>query len=129
MKKFNLVYVVMIAIAIATFLTISPIKSANQKTIAKSTNSIPEDVAKILKKSCNSCHDEGGNGMAMAMWSFSAWDTYPAKKQAKKSAAMCDAITNGIMPPSSVRKSNPDQVPTAEQIQTVCKWANSIMVK
>lgn len=129
MKKFNLVFVVMIAIAIATFLTVSPIKSESQKTISSSTNSIPEDVAKILKKSCTSCHDEGGNGMAMAMWNFSSWDTYAAKKQSKKSQAICDAMTNGTMPPSDIRKSYPDRVPTAEQIQIVCRWASSLSVK
>jgi hypothetical protein len=129
MKKFNFVYVVMIALAIAAFLTISPIKSANQKTMTLSTNSIPDDVSKILKKSCTGCHDEGGNGMAMTMWNYSAWDTYPAKKQAKKSSAMCDAMTNASMPPSEIRKSYPDRVPTAAQIQIVCKWANSLEIK
>lgn len=129
MKKLNFVYVVMVALAIATFLTISPIKSATQKSITQSVNSIPEDVSKILKKSCTSCHDAGGNGMAMTMWSFSSWDTYSAKKQSKKSSAICDAMTNGSMPPSEIRKSYPDRVPTAVQIQTVCKWANSLMIK
>jgi len=129
MKKFNFVYVVIIALAIAAFLTISPIKSANKKTITQSTNSIPDDVSKILKKSCTSCHDAGGNGMAMSMWNYSSWDTYSAKKQSKKSSAMCDAMTNGAMPPSEIRKSYPDRIPTAAQIQIVCKWANSLMIK
>ena len=87
--------------------------------------SIPDDVSQILKKSCASCHNAGG-GMAASVWSLSSFDQYSAKKQAKKAKAICKAISNGSMPPSSVE---PDRRPTKDQTDMICKWSASLQVK
>lgn len=129
MKKISFIFVVMCTLSIAAVLAFIPLKSVSQKQINQSAISIPDDVAKILQKSCTSCHDAGGNGIAMSMWNFSAWDTYSATKQSKKANAICNAVTNGSMPPSGIKQSNPERIPTEVQIGIVCKWASSLIVK
>ncbi len=127
MKKTKFVFAAISVLALMTVLAISPLRSVSQQQNPSGT-SIPEDVTKILKNSCTSCHDAGG-GMAASIWSFSSWDTYNAKKQAKKSKAICNSMTTGSMPPAGTIKSNPDKVPTKAQIEIVCKWAASLEIK
>ena len=128
MKKVHLVLVAMFMITLAAVLVYSPFKAESQKKITPSSNPFPDNVAQILTNSCTSCHSNGGNGMAISMWNFSSWNTYTVAKQAKKAAAMCNAITKGSMPPGPVKKSNPNITPTAEQIDAICQWATSLKV-
>ena len=129
MKKTTYFLSAIFMITLAAILFISPYKADSQKKNILTSYSIPEDVAAVLRSSCASCHGNGGNGMAESVWSFNSWDKYPVKKQAKKSKAMCNAITSGKMPPSYVRQSNPDRIPTAAQTEIVCKWAGSLKSK
>jgi hypothetical protein len=126
MKKVHYALVTVFFISIAAFLVISPSKAVSQKKISQSGYSIPDNVMGIFRNSCIGCHGEGGNGMAMSMLNFSTWDTYSVKKQAKKASAICNEITKGAMPPASVRDANPGKIPTAAQLEIVCKWANSL---
>ena len=129
MKKIQLIIGAVFVLAMAAFFTISPLTSSSQKQIAQSATSIPADVSKILQNSCTGCHDAGGNGMAMSMWSYSSWDKYSAKKQSKKAKAMCNTIKAGMMPPMNVRQSDPSKIPTMEQTNTICNWASSLPKK
>jgi uncharacterized membrane protein len=126
MKKLNYLVIAISVIAIAAITLVGPMKATSQKTTVQSANVIPDNVSVILKKSCTSCHNEGGNGMAASAWSYSSWDKYTPEKQAKKANAICKAITKGTMPPSSVGK---DRIPTDEQRDVICKWAASIQTK
>jgi len=128
MKKNKIIIVTMTLVTVVVFIAISPLRLASQKHINQSVNSIPDEVSKILKNSCATCHD-AGNGMAASIWSLSAWDSYSVKKQAKKSKAICNSITEGSMPPSSFRQSHPDKVPSKEQADVICQWANSLQPK
>ncbi|HNW89395.1 MAG TPA: hypothetical protein PKN48_07005 [Bacteroidales bacterium] len=128
MTKKKFILAAMSVLALVAVMAISPLKSVSQQQINPSGTSIPEDVAKILKNSCTSCHDAGG-GMAASIWSFSSWDTYNAKKKAKKAKAICNSMTTGSMPPAGTRQSSPDKVPTKAQIEIVCKWATSLEIK
>jgi hypothetical protein len=125
MKKTNFILIATFILSTATALVISPSKAVSQQKITQ-ISSIPDSVAKILGNSCIGCHDLGGSKMASSKWSFSGWDKYTAEKQAKKADAMCRAITKGSMPPKSARKDNPEKIPTAAQIETICKWAGSL---
>ena len=129
MKKIHFVLFAMIIISIAVGIVIYPSKVLSQKKISQKSYSIPNDVAEILSNSCVSCHGDGGKGMAMSRWNFSIWDTYSAEKQAKKANAICNAITNGSMPPASVKKTNPEKIPSRAQKEIVCNWANSLNKK
>jgi hypothetical protein len=128
MKKTYLFISAICVLSVVAVLAFSPIKAASHKTFSQ-TGSMPDSVAKVLRNSCINCHNDGGNVMAESKWNFAKWDTYPADKQAKKAASICEAMTKGKMPPNSVRKSTPEKIPTAAQIDMVCKWANSLEVK
>ncbi len=87
---------------------------------------IPEDVSKIMEKSCFDCHNKGGNPMAMEHWSLAKWNEYSAEKQASKAKAMCDMVTKEKMPPKSFREAHPAGAPSEEEIKIICNWAASI---
>lgn len=127
MKKVHFVLIGLSVMSAVTILFINPIKATSQKKIPQTITSsiIPEDVAAVLRTSCVSCHDAGGNSMAMMNWSFSSWDKYSTDKQSKLAIAICNAITNGSMPPSWVRQSNPDRMPNEDQTAIICNWAGT----
>jgi hypothetical protein len=129
MKNIHLILVATLIPVVASVLVFCSFKAVSQKKITQTTNAIPDNVVQILRNSCTACHNTGGNEMAMSMWNFSSWDTYAAAKKSKKATAMCDAITKGKMPPASVKKASPDKIPTAAQIEMVCKWATSLNLK
>jgi hypothetical protein len=129
MKKIYFIFAAIIVLAIAAALSLNPYKSANTKSIRKSVTSIiPGDVATILQNSCTGCHGEGGGKLARSRWDFSSWNTYSAKKQYEKSTDICNAMTDGSMPPADFQETYPDKTPTAQQIEIVCKWANSLII-
>ena len=128
MKKIQTVFLVVIVVSLSAILLIQPSNAVSQKQFTL-TNPVPDDVKQILKNSCSSCHDTGGKEFAMMAWNLSEWETYSAKKQARKAKAMCNAITSGKMPPSSESKATPGKVPTAAQLQTICNWATSLKKK
>jgi hypothetical protein len=126
MKKTHYVVLAIFATSIAAIIISNPLKAVSQKKTTQAVYSIPDNVSVILKNSCTSCHNAGGSGMAASVWSFSSWDQYSVKKQAKKSSAICRAISNGSMPPSSVGK---ERIPTDAQKTIVCNWATSLKTK
>jgi hypothetical protein len=129
MKNVHLISLAIAIVTVTGVLVFSSSKAVNQrKSNPDVVTGIPDDVMKIFQNSCMKCHGAGGNSMAMSVVNFSIWDTYPAKKQAKKSNAICNILSKGAMPPESFRTANPDKVPTAAQTELVCKWAASLNV-
>jgi cytochrome c5 len=94
-----------------------------QKVLAAS---IPDDVNKIFNSSCTPCHWDGGKMMALGMVNFSNWTKYEASKGASKASMICSVLTKGKMPPKKIRKEIPEIVPTKEQLDLICKWAESL---
>ncbi len=89
---------------------------------------IPADVQKAFEKSCIKCHSDHGNFMAESKVNLSKWADYSAEKQASKAKAMCKEVSEGDMPPKKFRKKNPENVPTPEDIKTICDWAQSLQI-
>ncbi|MEI6766263.1 MAG: heme-binding domain-containing protein [Bacteroidota bacterium] len=130
MKKVMLMLSVLAVAIVASSFVLAPAKAVNgAKSKLTASTSIPADVYKVFEKSCIACHSDGGNGMAAGMVNFPKWDTYNAKKQAKKSAAVCKAITKGSMPPGSYKTSHPEAIPNAQDIKLVTDWATSLKIK
>jgi hypothetical protein len=125
MKKYPFIITALTALLFMAILVITPLNARSQKQTSLTSFSFPENVATILRTSCISCHGEGGNAIASTSWNFNKWETYTTEKQSKKANDICDAITKEKMPPSSIKKSNPEQIPTLTQMETICKWANS----
>jgi hypothetical protein len=129
MKMINFTLIAMFLFCIAAVLVFSPSKAVGQEKTTQMNNAIPDSVAMILGHSCIGCHDLGGSKMASSKWSYSGWDKYDVEKQAKKAVAICKAVTKGSMPPKKARNENPEKIPTAAQIETICKWADSLNKK
>lgn len=99
------------------------------QTVKEQTSPIPEDINKIFQTSCYSCHGINGKLLPIAKLNFSKWAEYGAAKEAEKASKICSVLTEELMPPKSARKSNPELIPTKEQIAIICKWAESLKPK
>jgi Haem-binding domain len=88
---------------------------------------IPDDVLKIFKASCMKCHNKDGRIMARIKLNFSNWNEYDPDTVAKKASKICEEITEAKMPPKSARESNPELIPTKEQVELICKWSGSFV--
>ncbi len=124
MKKI-LQITVAVALIFAVFM-INPLKAQTNPNPVDSLKSIPADVIAVIKKSCIGCHTEPGRIMPLEKLNFSKWDEYKAEKQAEKASAMCDEVTKGKMPPKKSREKYPDAIPTAEELKTLCNWAQTM---
>lgn len=87
---------------------------------------IPEDIYTIFQTSCMQCHGFKGGRFPKARLNFARWTEYSVSKEVEKSLLICSALRKGIMPPKSVRKARPEIIPTKEQIEMICKWAQSL---
>lgn len=124
MKKFspsNALFIGMLLIAILV-----NNKVLSGQTVKEQTNSIPENINKILQTSCMPCHGATGGMMSTSHLNFSKWDEYDAKKKAEKASAICSVLTKEKMPPKKAREMRPEIIPTKEQVDLVCKWAESL---
>lgn len=115
--------VAFLSVLFITALIIDPVLT--QSTIKGSgvNKPISDNVMKIAKKSCVTCHAEPGNGMALAHVNLTNWDKYSPEKQADKAKAMCNMVTKGKMPPKNYRDKHPDGIPSRDEVKTICDWA------
>lgn len=87
---------------------------------------IPEDINKIFQTSCVQCHSNDGGRLPKSRLNFSRWGAYDAAKEAEKALLICSTLRKGKMPPKSARESNPELIPTKEQVDLICTWAESL---
>jgi hypothetical protein len=114
---------------IVIFLLALAFKPVTASVSAKTTEGNPEfpdSVLKIVQKACFDCHGNDGNGMAKAHVNMGKWNTYDVKKQASKAGDMAKKLDKGAMPPDKWRKSNPDNVPTPAEVNTIKNWAAAL---
>ncbi len=113
----------------------------------ESAISVPPDVALIMGRSCNDCHshktiypwysnvqpvawllkdhiDEGRGEL-----NFSKFNTYEAKKKAKKLEEICEEVREGNMPLPSYLWGHSDAVLSENDKNTLCDWANAERAK
>lgn len=90
------------------------------------TPPIPDDILKIFRNSCMYCHSKDGRILAKAKLDFSVWDEYGSAKGFAKASKICSELVEGAMPPKSYRASHPENIPTKEQIELICKWSDSL---
>jgi mono/diheme cytochrome c family protein len=114
---------------IAIILMMTSVQIISCQTVKVPTSPIPENINKIFQASCFTCHGSNGRMLPMAKLNFSKWAEYGAEKEAEKASKICSMLTAEAMPPKSVRKSNPELILTKEQIELVCKWAESLKPK
>lgn len=108
---------------------LASIQVTSCQTAPVQKSAIPENVNKILKASCMGCHGSDGRLLALAKLNLAKWAELTPDEKANKAAGICYEITEGKMPPKSTRKSNPEMIPSAEQVKIVCSWAESLKPK
>jgi len=108
---------------------LASIQITSCQTPKPQSSMIPENINKIFKVSCMNCHGSDGRLLALAKLNLSKWDELAAAEKANKAAGICYEVTEGKMPPKSTRKSNPELIPSAEQTELICKWAESLKQK
>jgi hypothetical protein len=123
MKKIYLIFAAIGLVAITVSFVPAISKSAKPPTIKVVPNGIPDDIKAIFEKSCMGCHSDDAKGFAKSKVNFSKWDSYDAKKQADKAAAICNMVTKGKMPPKKVKA---ELKPTPEQITAICNWSQTV---
>lgn len=90
------------------------------------TTPIPDNIIKIFNSSCMLCHGSNGKILPRTKLDFSKWAEYDADMKTEKASKICSKLTEGLMPPKSIRKSNPELIPTKDQTGLICKWADSL---
>ena len=104
------------------FLLISPVRGQED---AKTAQSLPDSVNKIVTFSCVPCHTSQGGLMSKAKLNFTEWTNYSPEKQKEKATKMYSEINKGAMPPKSAREKRPEIIPTKEQIEIIKNWSDS----
>jgi hypothetical protein len=99
----------------------SVIGQDNPKTSAP----LPDNINKIVSACCMPCHSSKGGMLSKAKLNFSEWTEYSADKQKKKAEKMYKELKKDAMPPKDARETNPDIIPTKEQIEIIKAWADS----
>jgi hypothetical protein len=128
MKKSISIAVAVVCVLFITSLIINQLTAQAAPEGSAVSKSIPANVMKIADKSCVKCHTEPGDFMALSHLNLSNWDKYSPEKQAAKAKSMCTMVTKDKMPPKKFRANHPDGVPTTEELNTICNWAQSIQV-
>lgn len=102
---------------------------------------VPEDVAVILKRSCNDCHTNEtvhpwySNITPVNWWlkshfehgrehlNFSTWAKYTPQQKEKRLEEVCEVVESGEMPLPSYLWGHRDAVLTDEDSRLLCEWA------
>lgn len=104
---------------------------------------MPEDIALILKRSCNDCHTNQTNypwyaAVTPVNWlladhidegrkemNFSVWNTYSAKKKQRKFDEICDQVVSGEMPHYQYIWMHGDAKLSDDDQKALCDWART----
>ena len=102
---------------------------ASGQTEKEKATPIPVNVNKIFLTSCWKCHGDKGGRLPHSKINFSKWSGYSAAKEAEKASMICSALKNGSMPPKAQRKAHPELVPSKDETDLICSWAETLNAK
>jgi uncharacterized membrane protein len=125
MKNLVIVSAVICSLMVLMAISANPLMAQSDQKVKAVVSTIPEQVQKIIDKSCVNCHTEPGKTLALSHINFLKWDQYSIDKQVSKAKAMCNEVSKGKMPPKKFRENNPDAIPTSDEIKIICDWAES----
>ena len=104
---------------------------------------VPPQVSAILDRSCRDCHTNNSvwpwySHVAPVSWlvvghvndarrsmNMSEWGHLNPDRQQKKLQQICDEVTDGAMPLGSYTPLHPGSKLSADDVKTLCEWANS----
>jgi hypothetical protein len=117
-----------------------------EQTLESSTN-VPENVQKILTRSCNDCHTNNTNypgyskispgSLFMAnhikdgrrSMNFSEWGSYETRRKRKKLDQICEQISTNEMPLPSYLWIHWSAKLSDDDVKTLCDWAEGERAK
>jgi mono/diheme cytochrome c family protein len=100
--------------------------TASGQAAKKQMFPIPENINNIFQTSCMPCHGIKGGRLPKGKLNFSRWAAYGATKEAEKASLICSVLRKGAMPPKKARDSHPELIPSKEQIDLICGWAETL---
>jgi uncharacterized membrane protein len=89
-------------------------------------SALPDDVKAIVTRSCMPCHSSEGGLMSRSKLNLTSWAEYTPEKQKEKADKMYTELKKGSMPPRKVKEAKPEIIPTAEQLEVIRIWAESL---
>lgn len=149
MNKTRSIFKWVVIILFAAFVIIQFVRPARTnppvdpaKTIDSNLQVSPQ-VAAIFDRSCNDCHSNKTvwpwyTNVAPVSWlltshvnegrhdmNLSEWGSYDKDKQSRRLRDMCEQIQDGNMPLSTYTPLHPKAKLSAEDVKTICDWANA----
>jgi len=118
-----------------------------QAETLEATTQVPENVAGVLKRSCNDCHTNQTNypwysNITPVNWlladhidegrrelNLSVWNTYDAKKKRHKFDEICDQVIGGEMPHNQYLWMHGDAKLSNNEKRMLCDWAQAEKLK
>jgi mono/diheme cytochrome c family protein len=135
-------WLVLVVLAVAQVFRIDRTNPPIQQDVAA-----PPEVARILHRACYDCHSNetvwpGYSHVAPVSWlvardvregrrdlNFSAWNTYDAKKKAKKLKETADEVAEGEMPPWYYVLTHRDATLSPADTERLRAWTADEMAK
>jgi uncharacterized membrane protein len=106
------------------FLIVSTAVFATDKPTKTTTQTMPDDVKAIVKKSCFGCHNSNSkNEDAKEELSFDKLDGLSAMKKISAFKHIGETVEENEMPPKKFVEKYPDKKLTNEEKQTLISWA------
>jgi len=118
-----------------------------QAETLEATADVPENVARILTRSCNDCHSNETtypwySNVAPFSWlladhieegrrelNYSVWNNYSAKKKRHKYDETCEQIESGVMPHNQYLWLHADARLSEADKKILCEWAETEKAK
>lgn len=141
MKRKIFLFVLIVLVAALGLAQLIPVERTNPPV--SQDVPAPAEVKTILRKACYDCHSNETvwpwySHVAPASWlvandveegrehlNFSVWDTYKAKRQAKKLEELAEEVGEGEMPLWFYVPFHPDAKLSAQEKQTLVSWGNA----
>jgi len=146
MKKIIKIVVIILAVGFVIIQFIRPDRTNPaedpSQTLEASTR-VPDDVRMILSRSCADCHSNRTSypwysNVAPVSWfltnhinegrrelNISVWNTYEAKKKARKLGEICEQVEQGEMPLPSYLWIHWDAKMQNGDAKRLCEWAEN----
>jgi hypothetical protein len=126
MKKLIKIITVVIGALFISLMINTSVSAQYEQKKGDGSQPIPDNVIKVIDKTCIKCHGETGNFRARARLNLSKWDDFSPEKQAKKADAMCNMMSKEKMPPKKYLDNHQSDIPTKHEINKVCDWSQSL---
>lgn len=100
-------------------------RSYQQQDTTMKNDSLPADVASVVKQKCFGCHNSNSrNDKAKDKLCFDQWNEFDALKKIGKIKDINKELTEGKMPPEKFLEMFPNRKLTDAESKTLIDWTN-----